>query len=173
MTLRQSPSVAGDNQLLDLHDNQLTIVPAEIGQLTSLEKLHLHDKLAGGDRAAEQLPLRQSAKCGGDRAAHVAGAVGPPRQSLTIVPAEIGQLTSLDCNQLTSLPAEIWQLTSLKQLHLSHNQLTSVPAEIGQLTSLERLFLHDNQLMSVPAAIRELRAAGCQVLLDVGVTTDE
>ena len=59
------------------------------------------------------------------------------------MPAEIGQLTSLedlnlDRNQLTSVPAEIGQLTSLEKLTtLYGNQLTSVPAEIGQLTSLE------------------------------------
>ena len=50
--------------------------------------------------------------------------------------------------------------------------LCAVPAEIGQLTSLKVLNLHENQLTSVPAAIRELRAAGCDVYLDDGVTYD-
>jgi len=117
-------------------------VPAEVGQLASLEALDLgHNKL-------------------------------------TSVPAVIGQLRSLtelylDRNQLTSLPAEIWQLTSLTVLYLSGNQLTSLPAEIGQLWLLEELDLRDNQLTSVPAAIHERRAAGCEVSLDAGVTTDE
>ena len=93
------------------------------------------------------------------------------------VPAEIGQLTLLRVlwlkdNKLTSVPAEIGQLTSLKMLDLSDNQLTSVPAEIGQLTSLVSLDLSGNQLTSVPAAMRELRAAGCRVFLDDGVTYD-
>ena len=84
-------------------------VPAEIGQLTSLQFLGLSDNELTG-----------------------------------AVPAEIGQLTSLKMldlsyNKLTSLSAEIGQLTSLKQLNLSGNQLTSLPAEIGQLTSLEWL----------------------------------
>jgi hypothetical protein len=48
-----------------------------------------------------------------------------------------------------------------------------LPAEFGQLMSLEGLFLKNNRLTSVPAAIRELRAAGCEVLMDVGVTFDE
>ena len=34
------------------------------------------------------------------------------------------------------MPAEIGQLTSLEGLYLVDNQLTSLPAEIGQLTSL-------------------------------------
>jgi leucine-rich repeat protein SHOC2 len=73
-------------------------------------------------------------------------------------------------NKLTSLPAEIRQLTSLRELSLGSNQLTSLPAEIGQLTSLTGLYLDGNQLTSVPAAIR---AAGCRVYLDAGVTFDE
>jgi leucine-rich repeat protein SHOC2 len=91
------------------------------------------------------------------------------------VPAELGQLTSLRLlnlhgNQLESVPAEIGQLTSLEGLYLCNNQLTSLPAEIGQLTALERLDLNANQLTSVPAAVDELRAAGCNVSTDVGVT---
>ena len=94
------------------------------------------------------------------------------------VPAEIGQLTSLKAlklgyNELTLLPAEIGQLTSLRWLELHYNQLTSVPAEIGQLTSLTHLNLDHNQLTSVPAEICELRAAGCHVQMDDGVTVDE
>jgi Leucine-rich repeat (LRR) protein len=48
-----------------------------------------------------------------------------------------------------------------------------VPAEIGQLRSLRYLFLQHNQLTTLPAAIRELRAAGCDVIMDDGVTFDE
>jgi leucine-rich repeat protein SHOC2 len=79
----------------------------------------------------------------------------------------------LGYNKLTSVPAEIGQLTSLEVLWLGYNKLTSVPAEIGQLTSLTSLTLRGNQLTSVPAAIRERRMAGCLVHLDAGVTFDE
>ena len=94
------------------------------------------------------------------------------------VPAEVGRLTALrelnvSRNALTLLPAEIGQLASLVKLSLSENQLTSVPAEIGQLASLQELWLNDNLLTSVPAEIRKLRAAGCRVELDDGVTVGE
>ena len=90
------------------------------------------------------------------------------------VPADIGQLTSLTKlnllgNQLTSVPAEIGQLTSLTELNFFYNQLTSLPAEVGHLTALKRLNLRVNKLRSVPSAIRELRAAGCSMVLDDGV----
>ena len=128
---------------LDFGDDKLTSLPAEIGQLTSLTVLDLEGN------------------------------------QLTSLPAEIGQLTSLeklylDGNKLTSVPAEIGQLTSLTELYLQNNKLTSLPAEIGQLTSLRELNLYGNRLRSVPAAaIRKLRAAGCYVWLDDGVTFAE
>ena len=125
---------------LELGDVGLTdAVPAELGQLTSLEMLDLTGN------------------------------------QLTSLPVEIGQLTSLKVlylidNRLTIVPAEIGQLASLKWLELNNNQLMSVPAEIGQLTSLERLGLAGIQLMSVPLAIHHLRAFGCDVCTDANVS---
>jgi len=72
-----------------------------------------------------------------------------------------------------AVPAEIGRLSALRELNLGLNQLTSLPAEIGQLTSLKVLDLVGNKLTSVPAAIRELRAAGCELCLNDGVTFDE
>ena len=114
---------------MDLAATQLTSLPAEIGQLTSLTVLDLRDnqltslpaEIWAAHVADGVVPRRQSADelAGGDRAAHLA------------------ERLDLSGNQLTSVPAEIGQLTSLTELHLSRNQLTSLPAEIGQLTSLE------------------------------------
>ncbi|MBK8965343.1 MAG: leucine-rich repeat domain-containing protein [Lewinellaceae bacterium] len=42
-------------------------------------------------------------------------------------------------NQLTILPAEIGQLSNLTHLELGNNQLTILPAEIGQLSNLTHL----------------------------------
>jgi leucine-rich repeat protein SHOC2 len=149
---------------LDLHENQLTSVPAEIGQLTSLKLLFLFgNQLTSVPAEIGQLTSLKE--------------LSLYNNQLTSVPAEIGQLMSLvelslSGNQLTSLPAEIGQLTSLTWLYLDGNQLTSVPVEIGQLTSMRELFLGGNQLTSLPA-VRKLRAAGCGVHLDDGVTVDE
>ena len=153
-------------QFLGLSDNELTgAVPAEIGQLTSLKMLDLsYNKLTSLSAEIGQLTSLKQLNLSGNQ--------------LTSLPAEIGQLTSLEWldlgyNRLTSVPAEIGQLTSLEELDLEGNQLTSVPVEIGELTSLGWLVLSRNQLTRVPAAIRELRAARCRVDLDDGVTVDE
>ena len=84
-----------------LNDNQLTSVPAEIWQLTSLRSWT-------SAKSADE-------RAGGDRAAHVADGVVPHGNQLTSVPAEIWQLTSLrelylNDNKLMCVPAAIREL---------------------------------------------------------------
>ncbi len=103
----------------------LTLLPAEIGQLGSLEKLDLFNN------------------------------------NLSSLPPEIGQLGSLDVlrltnNNLSSLAPEIWQLSSLKNLFLFGNDLSSLPPEIAQLSSLEVLDMTGNDLSSLPPEIGQL-----------------
>ena len=173
---------------LSLFDNQLTSVPAEIGQLRSLEKLSLDgNQLTSVPAEIGQLRSLEKLALDGNQLTSVPAEIGQLTSltrlnlndnQLTRLPAEIGQLAELkelvlSNNQLTSLPAEIGLLRSLERLYIGSNQLTSVPAEIGRLTSLTRLYLNENQLTSVPAAILDLRAAGCRVYLDDGVTVEE
>ncbi|MEO0739547.1 MAG: leucine-rich repeat domain-containing protein, partial [Cyanobacteria bacterium J06649_12] len=83
---------------LDLSSNQLSQLPPEIGQLTSLTQLYLSEN------------------------------------QLSQLPPEIVQLTSLtqlylSSNQLSQLPPEIRQLTSLQYLSLQSNPIP-IPPEI-------------------------------------------
>ena len=157
---------------LDLNYNQLTSVPAEIGQLKDVAGEVVAQRQSADEVPAEigQLTSLKDLSLYGNRLTSVPAEIGQltslialdlEGNQLTSVPAEIGQLTSLENlyltdNKLTSVPAEIGQLTSLKELCLHLNKLTSVPAEIGQLTSLKELNLSDNQLTSVPAEIGQL-----------------
>ena len=133
---------------LYLHDNQLTTVPPEVGQLTNLKTLDLsHNQLTtvpseiGGLTNLTSLDIDNN--------------------QLTTMPSEIGKLTKLmrfdlDNNKLTGIALEIVQLTNLETLYLSGNRLTSVPSEIGKLTKLTSLDLYGNQLTTVPPEIGRL-----------------
>lgn len=88
--------------------------------------------------------------------------------TLTSLPAEIGQLTTLrflhlNYNQLTTLPTQIGQLTSLETLHLSGNNKTmSLPGSISKLYSLRMLSLGGYQFKHFPEVIKALRTYGCE-----------
>ena len=133
---------------LDLSQRELTALPPEIGQLTSLQTLNLDgNQLTSLPPEIGQLTSLQTLGLLGNR--------------LTALPPEIGQLTSLqtlnlDGNQLTSLPPEIGQLTSLQTLWLDYNGATALPPEIGQLTSLQTLGLLGNRLTALPPEIGQL-----------------
>ena len=141
---------------LDLSDNQLTVIPAEIGKLVNLQYLYLsNNQLTFLPVEIGQLVALQ--------------VLGLSSNQFTFLPVEIGQLVTLETldlhnNQLTFLPVEIGQLVNLQILYLSYNQLTVIPAEIGQLVNLQYLYLYDNQLTFLPVEIGQLVALQTLVL---------
>jgi Leucine-rich repeat (LRR) protein len=138
----------------DLWNRELTVLPPEIAQLTSLGTLGLGgNQLTALPPEIGQLTSLRRLALGGNQ--------------LTALPPEIGQLTRLetlrlDGNQLTALPPEIGQLTRLGTLALGGNQLTTLPRELADLLSggLE-LGLAGNPLQG---AILELYGQGPQAL---------
>ena len=133
---------------LNLRGNQLSELPAEIGQLVNLTTLHLSgNQLSGLPAEIGQLVNLTTLHLSGNQ--------------LSGLPTEIGQLAnlttlSLSRNQLSDLPAEITQLVNLTTLHLSRNQLSELPAEITQLANLTTLSLSRNQLSDLPTEITQL-----------------
>ena len=130
-------------------------LPAEIGQLTSLEHLYIRGRqLHTGPppeigklkslKLLEVLPLNDF------------------HSGLTRLPPEIGELKSLrvlkiNKSKLTTLPPEIGELKSLTDLDLDDNQfLKTLPPEIGELKSLQMLYLSFNQLETLPPEIGKL-----------------
>ena len=163
---------------LDLGYNQLTgEIPAQLGQLTQLERLDLNDNQLTGEIPAQLGQLNQLTRL--DLAYNqLTGTIPAQLGDLTSlqtlyldsnelsgeIPAELGQLnqlTRLDLgpNQLTgTIPTWLVQLNQLTQLDLGNNQLTgTIPAQLGQLNQLQTLKLDDNQLTgTIPAQLGQL-----------------
>ncbi|MCE2422751.1 MAG: leucine-rich repeat domain-containing protein, partial [Gemmatimonadetes bacterium] len=153
------PAELGDLESLEylrLHGNDLTgSIPAELGDLDSLEYLHLAGNDLAGSIPAELGDLESL------RHLYLYN------NALTdSIPAELGDLDSLTRlhlhgNNLTgSIPAELGDLENLTVLSLFNNALTgSIPAELGEMDSLTELYLYNNALTgSIPAELGEMES---------------
>jgi Leucine-rich repeat (LRR) protein len=132
-----------------LHNNQLKTLPPELAKLTSLQVLGL------GGNPFEQLP-REVLALNNLTELYLDG------NRLTRLPPEMGQLTrlrklDLARNLLSSLPPEIHRWTDLRFLGLGSNHLDKLPREIGQLENLEELYLDRNHLTALPPEMFRLR----------------
>jgi Leucine-rich repeat (LRR) protein len=130
---------------LDLSNNQLTSIPAALGNLTHLTKIILwRNQLTEIPEALGNLTNLTHLYLWNNQ--------------LTEVPATLGNLINLrylnlSFNQLTDIPAWVGNLTNLTELGLSFNQLTEIPAELGNLINLTNLWLYHNQLTEIPASL--------------------
>ena len=152
---------------LDLHSSQLSgMIPTELGNLATLERLYLWGNELTGPVPAE-LGNLANLEILNLRSNQLAGTIPAQLGNLTnlqelylydneltgTIPPELGNLANLRVldladNQLTE-PIPVWlgDLTDLEQLYLWGNQLTGlIPTELGGLTKLEELYLSDNQL---------------------------
>ena len=127
------------------YNNLVGNIPAEIGSLVFLNKLHLYNNSISGS-----IPMEIWSFTG---LTHLS--LGPNQLSGSL-PSEIGDLVNLvylrlDQNQFTgALPEEIGNLVSLTQLDLNTNQFSgSIPSQIGNLVNLTSLRLDQNLLTGI------------------------
>ncbi len=152
-------------RLLYLVGNRITSVPAEIGNLSELQKLDLwKNRLAARAIPPSIGKLKKLKKLylnGTESKAGPGTSNDENGNEVKELPAEIGELESLELlsiahNALESLPSTIGQLVKLQTLYVQGNQLPSLPESIGRLESLQTFDVSGNRLISLPESIGEL-----------------
>ncbi|NCS52102.1 MAG: leucine-rich repeat protein, partial [Microcystis aeruginosa G13-05] len=135
-------------QSLDLSYNQISEIPEALAQLTSLQRLYLSDnQISEIPEALAQLTSLRSLELNNNQ--------------IREIPEALAQLTSLrslelNNNQIREIPEALAQLTSLQILELSYNQISEIPEALAQLTSLQILELSYNQISEIPEALAHL-----------------
>ena len=139
---------------LYLTDNNLSgEIPAELGDLSSLQNLYLWQNNLSGEIPAELGDL-----------SNLLVLFLEDNNLSGAIPAELGDLTNLQSLYLAQnglsreIPTELGDLTNLQTLDLRDNNLSGeIPAELGDLSSLQNLFLRDNNLSGeIPAELGDL-----------------
>ena len=126
--------------LANYNYNDNIIIPDEIGMLTELKLLNIHDfngiipPELGNLTKLKYLYFQYNNLTGN-------------------IPKELGNLVNLEVinfayNQLTgNIPKELGNLVNLVHIDIVYNQLTgNIPKELGNLVNLESLYLYSNQL---------------------------
>src|ERR1043165_7382080 len=156
---------------VNLSERDLTILPPEIGELTSLNHLFLSkNMLSELPPEIGQLTNLEMLVLSNNRLTALSQSISKltnlvalylDNNHLTSFPMEVIKLSRLTTlviwsNRLNTLPSEIGELTNLTSLILYNNELTELPPEIGKLTNLTDLDLSHNQLKALPPEMRQL-----------------
>jgi Leucine-rich repeat (LRR) protein len=129
----------------DLSKDGISVLPAEIGQLSALKVLicsgNIIDSIPaeiGSCTSLQKLDMSSN--------------------RIVAIPPAIGQcvnLTSIDLrhNRIAQIPPEIGNCKKLVILQLWGNKLTSLEEAVVTLPALDELYLKDNRLTTLPASI--------------------
>lgn len=168
---------------VDMHENEITEVPEDIGSLAMLEELSFaFNHLSSFPSSLALLQRLTHLDLAGNQIAKVPDVLGSlhklqvldlSRNHIVTLPDSITSLTSLtflnvSFNQIAALPTLTDGWRALVELHASHNLLTVLPSDLGnRLDSLGALDLSHNQLTAIPASFRHLQGH-LQILRLVG-----
>eukprot|EP01133_Synstelium_polycarpum_P006574 gene6574-7630_t len=152
---------------ISIASNFLTVIPREIGQFTTLQRLVLSDnritsvtpyitKLAGlvhldlGGNVLDAFPMELI---------NVTSltSLQLARNHIESLPSLLSELVNLRVlglreNKITKIPTTLSNLRQLRSLDLSANQLSNI-APLCTITSIEELVLDANLIADIPAAI--------------------
>ena len=138
-------ALKNNKSALNFSGYNLGSLPPEIGKLTQLEILRLHN--INIEKLPAEIGKLNNLRC-----------LWLQNNKLKKLPPELGQLNQLEYldlkeNKLKTLPTKIGQLPQLKGLGLEDNDLEEIPVEIGKLTQLRFLNFGNNRLGKVPSII--------------------
>ena len=146
----QRPVGTGPYRVVDIRlpNKSISVIPAQIGQLTALENIWLDSN------TITALP----AEIGNCKALKF---VDLSKNNLTTLPEQIGGCTALttlnlSINSISSLPAGFWSMTALTTVHLDHNALAALSPQVSSLVKLQMLDIRNNQLTDLPSSITGL-----------------
>ena len=137
-------SIIGTN--ISLFRHNLSGIPSEIAQLTTLKELDLY----GNEISTIPLEITQLINL---------TVLDLGWNEIGDIPSEIARLTSLNKlnlagNKITIIPPEIAQLRNLTILRLDWNKIEAIPFGITELKNLRELDLRGNPVRFVPDDIR-------------------
>ncbi|XP_078574385.1 leucine-rich repeat-containing protein 40-like isoform X2 [Branchiostoma floridae x Branchiostoma japonicum] len=159
--LNQLPALV----VLDVHDNELTSLPKEIGELQHLQKLNVsHNKLQSLPPELCHLTNLLYLHVDYNKLTELPNDLGTlehiedldlSHNELATLPPSIGYVSRLtkfnaSNNKLANLPPEIGDLHNIRVLDLSNNQLEYLPSDVGRLGKLEQLYIKYNKLREFP-----------------------
>mmetsp|Transcript_111271 Transcript_111271/g.197033 ORF Transcript_111271/g.197033 Transcript_111271/m.197033 type:complete len:1218 (-) Transcript_111271:222-3875(-) len=145
----ESASVQKNLQALDLKDNKIAALPAEVYhaftqvKVLDLRKNALEEILPDLSVMTnlEDLLLDQN--------------------RLQEIPSEVCGLPklktlSLNQNVLTKLPKTIGDMNNLRSISLGDNHVAELPTELGKCSELQAMYLHHNHFTKLPTSLHQL-----------------
>uniref|UniRef100_A0A3P8YVX8 RING-type domain-containing protein n=1 Tax=Esox lucius TaxID=8010 RepID=A0A3P8YVX8_ESOLU len=131
-------------KVLDLHENNLTSLPDDIGQLASLQVLNLEkNQIKSLPDSIGDLRHLQTLNVKGNCLNGLPSSIG---NCLNGLPSSIG-------NCLNGLPSSVGRLCSLRTLDLSETSVRELPQELALARTLESLTLDAAQMSYPPASV--------------------
>ncbi|KHG27243.1 Leucine-rich repeat-containing 40 [Gossypium arboreum] len=145
--------------VLDLSNNSLTGLPAELGKMTTLRKIllsgnplrTLRSSLVSGPTPALLRYLRSRLSEAED-----SGAQTPAKEEVVTMAARLSLTSkelSLEGMGLSVVPSEAWESGEIIKLNLSKNSIQELPVELSSCSSLQTLVLSSNNIKDWPVAI--------------------